>query len=205
MGFPAQIDRDDLRFPDDDNITHFAAREFQIVLRVFVVLAIIATAVVMATFWFWAWVPALVLFLAYLGLFLTTSVERRTRRERYERQMHEHRENLAHETHPQADTPIEASLLAEDDEHFTPTRLLKREGMIGIEILIGLGLAAAALVIVGGLKGILAWELVAIAGGLIVAYGLLVMAPVWLGWFTDEEEIARGTISNERARPQIHR
>lgn len=205
MGFPAQIDRTDVHFPDDDRITHFAAREFQIALRVMVVLCIVATAVLMVTFPFWGFIPATALCLAYLGLFITNTTEKRTREVRFEERAEEHRVTRARQTHPDAETPVEAALIAEDDEHFTHPRLLRRDSVIGIEILIGLGLASIALVIVGVVTNSLPWELVAIAGGLIVFYGLFIMAPVWLGWFTDEEELSRGTISNERARPQIHR
>lgn len=205
MGFPAQIDRTDLHFPDNDNISHFAAKEFQVSLRIVVVLSIVATAVLMVLFPFWGWIPAVILAMAYVALFLIDSVEGRTRRSQYEHQSQAHRTELAHQMHMDADTPLEASFLAQDDEHFTSAALLKREGIIGAEILIGLGLAAVALVVVGVWKGSLPWELVSIALGLIVAYGFLVMAPVWLGWFTDEEEQARGAISNERVRPQIHR
>jgi len=206
MGFPAQIDRTDLHFPDDDNISHFAAKEFQIALRIIAVLAIVGTAVLMALFPFWGWIPGvLVLAFAYLGLFISGSIEQRTRRAKFEQQSQQHRAELSHQLHQEADSPIGANLLAEDDEHFIPPRLLKREGIIGAEILIGLGLAAIALVIVGLWKGALPWELVAIAIGLIVAYGFLVMAPIWLGWLTDEQEQARGAISNERVRPQMHR
>jgi hypothetical protein len=206
MGFPAQIDRTDLHFPDDDNISHFAAREFQIALRILAVIAIVGTAVLMALFPFWGWIPGvLVLALAYLGLFISGSIEQRTRRAKYEHPAKAHRAELAHQVHDEADTQIEANLMAEDDEHFTSPKLLKREGVIGIEILIGLGLAAVALVVVGLWKDVIPWGLAATALGFIVAYGFFVMAPVWLGWFTDEEEQALGTLSNERVKPQIQR
>lgn len=197
MGFPAQLDRDDLHFPDDDRVSHFAAREFQIILRGVAILAMVSTAVMMATFWFFAWVPTLVLLLCYVGLAVINQVEQRTRVERYERESHRHRAELAHELDPEADTPLAGQLLARDEEHFTPMPLLRKEGVIGLEIVIGLALTAVALVIVGIVSGSLPGELVAIAGGLIFCYGFMAMAPVWLGWVGDMEEEERDKMGNE--------
>lgn len=198
MGFPAQLDHDNLHFPDDDTISHFAFRELQIFLRMAVVLSIVATAVMMATFWFFAWIPFLGLCASILALMFTSGVEQRTRSEHLERAHHEHTVELAHELHPDADNALEAQLLANDEEHFMPMRLLKKESIIGVEIIIGLGLAAVALVVVGLITGHIPLEVATLGIGLFISYGLLVMAPVWLGWMTDVEAVERGHASNER-------
>jgi len=198
MGFPAQLDRTNVHFPDDDKVSHFAARELQIFLRIGVVVSIVVTAITTALLPFWLWIPLIALIACMVPLIVVNGIEQRTRAERYERAHREHVEESAHRLHPDADSTIEGHLLARDDDHFTPMSLLKKESVIGIEIIVGLALAAVALVIVGVVTGHIAWELVMIGVGLFVVYGLLVMAPVWLGLFTDVEEVARGTQSNER-------
>jgi len=198
MGFPAQLDQRDQHFPDEDSISHFAARELQIVLRVIVVASIIAVVLTMVTFYFWVWVPLTLLVAASIGLIVANSIERKTRNERLEAIHQAHRERLAHEIDPESESTVEAQFFAKDAEHFTPLPLLKREWRIGIEIVTCLLLAAGALVALGLIYDLLAWELVAIGAGLVVCYGLLVMAPVWLGWFGDVEEEERLKQRNTR-------
>jgi len=192
MGFPAQLDQRDPHFPDDDTVSHFAVREVQIVMRVFVALSIAATAVVMATFWFWAWVPAVVLLLAYVALIAVNSLERKTAVARFEHATREHQESMAHALDPQADTLVEAALTARHESQFTPLRVVRKVGVIGVEIVVGVALAAIGLAFI-----LLPLELVLLGGVLFFFYMLFVMAPVWLGWMSDVEAVETGKRSNE--------
>lgn len=206
MGFPAQLDKNDPAFPHDDTVSHFAAKELLILLRISVALGIAATAVTMATFWFWAWVPAVILLVCFAALLLCHNVEQRTRREKFEQELAVWREREAElrmtqladpAAPPEAGhSPDEAAPTSELD--IVPMPVLKREMWMGVEIVVGLGLAAVGVVIAGLVTGHLERDLVLLATGLFVVYGAFVMGPVWLGWFGDVDEAERRKEQPER-------
>jgi fatty acid desaturase len=192
MGFPAQLDQHDQRFPDDDTMSHFALREVQITLRAFIAITIAATAITMATFWFWAWVPAVVLLLAYIALIGVNSLERKTAVARYQQASREHEESMAHAIDPDADTVVEAAITGRHEAQFTPLPLFRKVGVIGVKIVVGVALAAIGLAFI-----LLPLELALLGGVMFFFYMLFVMAPVWLGWVSDVEAVENGTRSNE--------
>jgi hypothetical protein len=175
MGFPAQIDRGERIHPHDDTVAHYWFHEGRIVLQAVVVLSIVATAVTAITFWFWAFIPATILLASYLLLIVSNHLEGRT----------QHRELMQRDTDDTAPAEAPGAGSAEEisawDVRDVSIPFLKREGWIGLEIAVGAGLAALVLAIV-----LLPWKLTLIGALLFFFYMLLVMGPVWLGWFTEE-------------------
>ncbi|MGI9013757.1 MAG: hypothetical protein ACR2GY_05835 [Phycisphaerales bacterium] len=185
MGFPAQLDDHDPHFPHDDSMQHFAAKELHIVLRIMVVLSIVATAVTMATFWMWAFLPVTVLLISYLGLLVTGSTESRTRGNRFadaDRRAveHAHEFDVPRTTDPRA---VAKMRRRGEDASWIPMPMLKKEAVAGIEIVIGVCLAGIALAII-----FLPAPLIITGAVLFALYMVLVMAPVWLGALGDFEE-----------------
>jgi hypothetical protein len=156
----------------EESFVHFVAREGRVVLRILVIGSLIATAVTMITFWFWAFVPAVVLLISWGLLLITNDLEERT--------------------HVEGEMPLdraEAATPAVPDQsralhlpgHEVPDAVFKRESRLGIEVAIGVGLAA--LILCGIL---MPWKLLAIGALVVFAYMLAIMAPVWLGALEDD-------------------
>jgi hypothetical protein len=156
----------------EETFLHFIAREGRLVLRWVVILSLIATAVTMITFWFWAFIPAVILMLSWGLLLMSNDLEERT-----------HIEGEIPLDRAEAATPAvpDQSRALHLPAHDVPDAVFRRESRLGIEVAIGIGLAA--LVICGIL---MPWKLVAIGALVVFAYMIILMAPVWLGAIEDD-------------------
>ncbi len=153
-----------------ESLTHFAAREGQLVLRWVANGSAAATVATMVVFWFWAIIPALVFLASICLLFVANEVEARTTRG----------------SQPQAALPgTQASAVSHDESHRDeiPISIIVREAKTGLKIVVGAG--AAALVLAAIAFG---WQWLGFGTLLIFSYMIFVMAPVWLGWIEDEIE-----------------
>lgn len=173
MAVPMKLERDAAGVPHESYL-HFAAREARLALRWLVILSAIATVVTMVIAWFFALIPAMLLLVFYVLLAMTNIIEHRSTGP------HEEDEEMAGPRAEAAAAPtpheIELAIKRESDDAFDA-----RTMRIIIEIVAGL--SVIALVIAGLLFG---WELLAIGAVVLLAYMLLIAAPVWLGWIEDD-------------------
>jgi hypothetical protein len=160
----------------EEPVLHTIARESVWILRWIVGLSLVATAVMMATFFFWALVPGIILIISYGLLVMATDLERRTNSQpdgEYTFQAVE----LGNFTPEERAARAEARAKEDQIQPVIDNRVTR----ITIEVLCGaifLGVVYA-----GVLFG---WQLFAIGALVLVAYIIFVMAPVWLGWMEDE-------------------
>ena len=141
-----------------------------------IILSLIATAVTMATFFFWAFLPAIILLISYGLLLMASDFERRTDGPHVGEYTFQAIE-LSNETPQQRAATAETRT----KEAQIQPRVENRVTRIAIEVICGavfLGLVAA-----GVLFG---WQLFAIGALVIIAYMILIMSPVWLAWMEDE-------------------
>jgi membrane protein implicated in regulation of membrane protease activity len=162
---------------DRESIVHFLARESELILKWVLGLSLVATVVMLMSFFVLAWIPAGVAFCAYIGLTISREVER-----------HEERKGggLAEVTHPE-EIPVaehaEVMERAAEPMNEEEKSLMKREGLTIFLILSGIGVAAIAVALIV-LQVSLQWLL--IAGFFVFCYMLLIAAPLWLGWIEDD-------------------
>ncbi len=153
-----------------ESMTHFAAREGQLVLRWIAIGSAAATVATMVVFWFWAIIPALVFIASLCLLFLANEVEARTTRD----------------SQPEGAPPqAQASAVSHDESHRDdiPISIVVRESKTVLKIVIGVG--AAALVLSAIAFG---WQWFGFGALLIFCYMIFVSAPLWLGLIEDEIE-----------------
>ena len=169
----------------EESLTHYFIHDGKLIMRWASIVLAGATIVTMFTFAIVAIIPAILFGVALLGLYLTTILEQRT--------AHKPDDTIVDAGEAsQAGTVAKAdggALSEEDDdgdESDVPMRIIKRETMIVVEVLIGVG--ALAFVLAGLLFG---WEVLGIAALVLVAYMLFVTAPILLGWLEDDVEEER--------------
>jgi 4-hydroxybenzoate polyprenyltransferase len=161
--------------PREEGYLHYVAREGRWALRWCIGLCIVGIAITMITpLWFVAFVPAGVMLLCGILLVLANYVEKRSDR-------------AAHEVVERAETaPIQGIVEdhAEDDRVAPVTqKIVERESKTGLVILFIVVLAALLIAFI-----FLPTPVFAIGALVVFAYMLLLMAPVWLGWFNDDIE-----------------
>jgi hypothetical protein len=134
-------------------------------------------------FWMAAIIPAAIMIVSYVLLILTNEVERRSDVTAHDRL--EHAETAIH--HDVIDDHAEDDQIAE-----VPTAIIKRESKMGFVVLACLLVAA---LIFAAVK--LPWEVFAIVTFVVFCYMVLIMAPVWLGWFENDIEIQQHRMENK--------
>lgn len=188
MGFPAQLDHTERNHPSNDTVSHFILHEVQLILRLIVAASIIATVVMMVSIFYWAFVPAVVLLVTYLLLMITNRFEAKARAQA-----------LATGHSDAAGLPAESAARApERDERgriLIPFWATRREATIGWEIIVGCTVSAFVLAF-----ALLPAEWVLLGMFFIFCYMLLVMAPVWLGWITEETDREEDELRREMRR-----
>ena len=153
-----------------ESMTHFAAREGQLVLRWVAIGSAAATVATMVVFWFWAIIPALVFIASLCLLFVANEVEARTTRD----------------SQPEAALPqTQVSAVSHDESHpdDIPMSIVVRESKTVLKIVVGVGVAALVLSAIA-----FGWQWLGFGTLLIFCYMIFVSAPVWLGWIEDEIE-----------------
>ncbi len=153
-----------------ESLTHFAAREGQLVLRWVAIGSGAVTVATMVVFWFWAIIPALVFIASLCLLFVANEVEARTTRG----------------SQPQTALPqTQASAVSHDESHRDeiPMSIVVRESKTALKIVVGAGVAALVLAAIA-----FGWQWLGFGTLLVFAFMIFVMAPVWLGWMYDEIE-----------------
>ena len=191
MGFPAQLDHSERNHPSNDTVSHFVLHEVQLILRLVVAASIIATVGMMVSIFYWAFVPAVILLVSYLLLMIINRFEQKAREQA-----------IATGHSDAAGAPIESTEVKapERDERgriVLPFWATKREATIGWEIIIGCTVAAFVLAF-----ALLPAEWVLLGMFFIFCYMLLVMAPVWLGWITEETDREEDELRREMRRSQ---
>lgn len=174
----------------EESLTHYFIHDGKLIMRWASIVLAGATIVTMFTFAIVAIIPAILFGGALLGLYLTTILEQRTA----------HKPDILGDAGEvsQAGTvgKADGGALSEGDEDGdesdVPMRIIKRETMIVVEVLIGVG--ALAFVLAGLLFG---WKVLGIAALVLVAYMLFVTAPILLGWLEDDVEEERRRIKEE--------
>ncbi len=153
-----------------ESLTHFAAREGQLVLRWVAIGSAAVTVATMIVFWFWAIIPALVFIASICLLFVANEVEARTA------------------LGSQSDTELlqpQASAESQDESHRDeiPPSIVVCETKIVLKIVVGSGVVALVLAAIA-----FGWQWFGFGTLLIFSYILFVAAPVWLAWMYDEIE-----------------
>lgn len=161
--------------PREEGYLHYVAREGRWALRWCIGLCIVGIAITMVTpLWFVAFVPAGVMLLCGILLIAANFVEKRSDR-------------VAHDVLERAETASTEGVVedhAEDDRVEPVTqKIVQRESKTGIVILFVIVLAALLIAFI-----FLPTPVFAIGALVVFAYMLLLMAPVWLGWFNDDIE-----------------
>lgn len=158
-----------------ESLTHFAARESQLVFRCVAIGSAVATVATMVVFWFWAIIPALVFLASVCLLFVANEVEVRTTRG-----------SQSNTVLPQP----RASAMSDDESHRDeiPMAIVVRESKTVLKIVVGIGVVALVLAAIA-----FGWQWLGFGTLLIFSYMILVTAPVWLALIEDdiEEETER--------------
>lgn len=178
MATPTPISRSSQDAHEGEGFVHFLAREGRVVLRWTVIALLIATIITMATFFWFAVIPGILLLIAYAMLLMVREIEHRS----------EHRE--------EGDTAAIAARAAAEEDQSMPEEvdpvdmaLVKRESKTGLWILAVVGVVALVLAGLAIFAGKLVEpKLLVIVAFVLFAYMMLVMAPVWLGWIEDDIE-----------------
>lgn len=166
-----------------EKFLHYLAREGQTILRIILILSIAAAAICMATIWILAFIPLVVFAVAYVLLALCGRVERATRtvdddRRQLEAEQAEQQHRAEAENRPARHPLVPGREL--------PPGVLWHDATIVGEVLIALGVGAALIAVI-----LLPREARIIGAVVFFAYMMLLMAPVWLAWFTQQGEAAR--------------
>jgi hypothetical protein len=170
----------------EEGYVHYLAREGRWVLRWCIGLCIVGIVITMVTpLWFVAFIPAGVMLVCGILLYAANVIERKSDRE-------------AHEVTEAAEEAIVTDVMeshAEDDRVGPVTeKIVKRESKTAIVILCVVVLAALLVAFIRFNSGQFA-RIFPIAALVVFAYMILLMAPVWLGWFN--EDIERQTRRHE--------
>ncbi len=165
---------------EKEGFLHFLAREGQTALRIILILSIIAAAVAMATIWILVVIPLIVFAIAYVLLGVCSRIEVSTRSESDERRRIE-RDEADDE---KAVAERERGKPAWKRHNMTPG-VLWREVTLATEAFVGIGILAAIIAI-----AFMPRDFLFMGAIVFFAYMMFVMAPVWLGWFTQETEDA---------------
>jgi len=167
----------------EEGYLHFMAREGRTVLRWVGAIALVATVVMMVTFWMAAIIPAVIMIASYVLLILTNEVERRS-------------DMSAHDQLERSETAIDHDVIDDhaEDDHVAevPAAIIKRESKRGFVVLACLLVAALIFAFVK-----LPWEMFAIGTFVVFCYMIFIMAPVWLGWFENDIEMQQHRLENE--------
>lgn len=191
MGFPAQLDHSERNHPSNDTVSHFVLHEVQLILRLIIAASIIATVAMMVSIFYWAFVPAVILLLSSMLLMIINRFERKAREQA-----------LATGHSDAAGAPVEPTEVKapERDKRgriIIPFWATRREAVIGWEIIAGGTIGAFVLAL-----ALLPAEWVLLGMFFIFCYMLLVMAPVWLGWITEETDREEEELRREMRRSQ---
>ncbi len=176
----------------EESLTHYFIHDGKLIMRWASIVLAGATIVTMFTFAIVAIIPAILFGVALLGLYLTTMLEQRIARKSADNIVDAGEASQAG-TVAKADGDALSEEDDDGDESDVPMRIIKRETMIVVEVLIGV--VALAFVLAGVFFG---WEVLGIAALVLVAYMLFVSAPILLGWLEDDVEEERRRIKQER-------
>lgn len=159
-----------------EGFVHFVAREGQFALRVIIMALIALTALTMATIFYLVFIPLILLVAAYALLAACNRVESMTRRG-----------DEAESAEASLERMIEPSENNPDDpawkQPIVPVRVLRHELKLGVEIMFGIGVAATVMAVI-----LLPAEALLVGAVVVFCYMMLVLAPVWLGWLTEDFE-----------------
>lgn len=168
--------------PSREPWLHAVARESRAFLRGVVIVLLLATAVTMIAFPFWGIFPAILLLLAYAFLWLANIAEHRSRTGWHIAAREE--PELSGVDADEAEGEQEAAA----GHHETPAAMeeipmstLLKESITGAEIVVGVAVAS---VIVAAM--LFHWTLIIVALLFLFPYMIILLAPVWLGWFSRE-------------------
>ncbi len=153
-----------------ESLTHFAAREGQLVLRWVTIGSAAVTVATMVIFWFWAIIPGLVFIASLCLLFVANEVEART----------------SHGSQPETALPQTQASVASHDESQRdeiPMSIVVRETKTVLKIVVGVGVASVVLAAIA-----FGWQWLGFGTLLIFSYMIFVTAPVWLACIEDEIE-----------------
>ncbi|MHC4989393.1 MAG: hypothetical protein ACYTGC_00290 [Planctomycetota bacterium] len=165
--------------PTQETFLHIAARDFQWALRGACVLLLLATAVFMIVFWPMAIPTVILLVVSYVLLLIADGLEHRT-------DPHAGSDAARAVASVAAPTELDERTARLDKAH--REMIERRVTRIAIEVLTGALILAGALAISSGVS----WEMVPIAGLVIVGYIVFVTTPVWLAWMEDDIEKHEG-------------
>jgi len=163
--------------------THALARESRALLRMLVIIMMLATVITMITFPFWGIFPAILLLVVYGMLWLANIAEHRSRTGKH---------IPANEAAEMSEVDVDEAEGVEESEaaHRTephvameeiPMSTLLKESITGAEIVVGIAVAA---VIIGAM--LFHPTMLALALLFLFPYMIVLLAPVWLGWFSKE-------------------
>lgn len=164
----------------EESYTHYLARESQVFLEVLIVCSLVATVLLMITFFFFAFIPVIVLLLSYGLLVLANAIERHTATGAPFGAAEE-----AADVRRAGSDPTQAGTVRMTFGKGWGIRsedaLRRRLARVTIEILAGAGLLALVMASI-----VLPLELVILGVGVLFAYIVFITAPVWLAWLNDE-------------------
>jgi peptidoglycan/LPS O-acetylase OafA/YrhL len=173
--------------PHEEGYLHYLAREGRWALRWCIGLCIIGIVVTMVSpIWFVAFIPAGVMFLSVVLLVIANAVEKRS-------------DVQAHDELERSETATVDDVMedhAEDDQVGPVTEhIVKRESKTGVVILC-VALLAALLVAFFAIGQGVFLRIFPILALVVFAYMILLMAPVWLGWFNQDIESEEHRLHN---------
>jgi hypothetical protein len=184
MALPMNLGSEPQTAPPNESYLHYLARESRGAMRWCIFVCIIGIVVTMVSpLWFVAIVPAAVMLVCGMLLYVANTVERRSDPE-------------AHRALEQAENAGEADVVDDmaDAHQFAPrtVRVLKREGAWGVVLLSFVLLAALLVAFI-----FVPTPVFAIGALVVFAYMLLVCAPALLGAFNDDIEYHDVEVENE--------
>ena len=161
---------------DGQPFIHFLAQSSQSFLKVMIVLSLVLTILMMASFFFYAFIPVTVLLISYGLLVLAISIERQTA------PPEDAQAELAAQTQA-----VEVEVETEAERRFrrgwrirSESALRRRLTRVGIEVLIGAALLAAVLG-----TAVMPRGTIILGIGVLFCYILLLSSPMWLAWLND--------------------
>jgi len=162
---------------------HMLAREGRAFLRAVTIVMMIITIGTMMVFPFWGVFPAILLLASYGMLVVANAAERRSRSAQAvppweTADMSD--VDIDELASTQEARPIDSPALEAAMEEI-PVDTLRKESITFAEIIVGIAVAA---VIIAALM--FHWTVLAVAALFLVPYMFILLAPIWLGWFTRE-------------------
>lgn len=161
----------------EESYIHFLAREGKLVFRWGILIFTIVTALTMATFFFWAFIPGAILLLNIVLLVIADYIEQRT----------------YHPGDPHDETAEEQALIARVEPGVAEAQATQKQkiehAVRSHTARLVAGILVAATVLALAIAAFIVDRNLLILGGFIFfAYIILVAAPAWLGWLNNEAE-----------------